>query len=87
MTRGGGEGGRGFSFSRIGGFPDRKVGSMMRGFWARLGSIPGQSPMPNRSACISTAPNIGKAEVRIGWDFGVSVKLPNGYLIGNSIYS
>ena len=87
MTRGGGEGGRGFSFSRIGGFPDRKVGSMMRGFWARLGSIPDQSPMPNRSACISTAPNIGKAEVRIGWDFGVSFILPNGYLIGNSIYS
>jgi hypothetical protein len=39
MRRGGGEGGRGISFSRIGGFPDRKVGSMMRGFWARSGPV------------------------------------------------
>ena len=42
--------------------------------------------MANRSAWISATPKIGKAEGRIGWDFGVNFKFPNGYLIDNSIY-
>jgi hypothetical protein len=47
MKLGGGEGGRGISFSRIGGSPDRKVGSIvvlaslpgMKGFWARSSPV------------------------------------------------
>ncbi len=39
MRRGGGEGGRGFSFSSRRGSPDRKVGSMTGGLWARSGPV------------------------------------------------
>ena len=39
MKPGGGEGGRGFSFSRRGGSPDRKVGSMTGGTWASSGPV------------------------------------------------
>jgi hypothetical protein len=39
MIWGGGEGGRGFSFSMIGGFPDFKVGSRPGITWARSGPV------------------------------------------------